>query len=535
MSSKKPQPANRNRVSKLGVTQKTDISRPVLPQGVGELPLLLIDQSNLPAAAGVLAGHLANSSKLFQRGAELVKLIETGDGFSMRDLNVNDVINHAHLVCRPAVQKIVRGEIVVEAVTLPERLARLYLNRHDAWGVPHLDGICRAPILANDGSIRVARGYDKETRFLCTGIEMPSIPERPSRKQAEAALLTLRKPFASFPFADAQTVVSRSGPTVVNSSVAPGIDEATYLLAVLTAVCRPSLPLAPGFIIRSPQYSGAGTGKGLLVRAASQIAFNFSPKAFTSTGERAELDKRLTAALVAADPVIFLDNVNSEVVRSNLLAQIATENPCAIRRFRENTKVVSITSSAFLAMTGNATTVSEDLARRFLVVELDAGCEDPEQRRFDGDFRSTIKQKRNELLAAALTIWRWGRGNQIKPGLPLGSFEQWATWCRDPLLALGCPDPVSRISEIKRDDPLRGQVVEFFTNWHELYGERPMRVKELDIRLSRLADPQERGSRQSLASFVARLEGTRAGGFVMLRIKSASRWSPSSYALKKTE
>ena len=76
---------------------------------------------------------------------------------------------------------------VVEAVTLPDRVARLYLNRHDAWGVPHLDGICRAPILANDGSIRVARGYDKDTRFWCTGIELPSIPERPSRKQAEAA------------------------------------------------------------------------------------------------------------------------------------------------------------------------------------------------------------------------------------------------------------------------------------------------------------------------------------------------------------
>ena len=62
-----------------------------------------------------------------------------------------------------------------------------------------------------------------------------------------------------------------------------------------------------------------------------------------------------------------------------------------------------------------------------------------------------------------------------------------------------------------------------------------MKVKELDIRLCRLADPQERGSRQSLASFVARLEGTRAGGFVMLRIKSPSKWSPSSYALKRTE
>jgi hypothetical protein len=50
------------------------------------------------------------------------------------------------------VQKIVRGEIVCEPVTLPERVAKLYLNRHDAWGVRHLDGVCRAPILSDDGS-----------------------------------------------------------------------------------------------------------------------------------------------------------------------------------------------------------------------------------------------------------------------------------------------------------------------------------------------------------------------------------------------
>ncbi|MGH6751893.1 MAG: hypothetical protein ACREDP_06965, partial [Bradyrhizobium sp.] len=359
MSSNKSQRAKQNRYSKSDSQQKADASASAASLGANDLPALLIDQSNLPAAAGGLAEFLANSSKLFQRGAALVKLIETADGFSTLDLNVHDVVNHAHQVCRPVVKKIVRGEIVSEPVTLPDRIARLYLNRHDAWGVPHLDAICRAPILSNDGSIRIVRGYDKDTRFWCTGVELLDIPERPSRKQAEAALRNLRKPFASFPFADAQTIAGPSGQPIVDPSRPPGIDETTYLVAVLTAVCRPSLPLAPGFIVRSPQYSGAGTGKGLLVRAASQIAFNFSPKAFTSSGERAELEKRLTAALVAADPIIFLDNVNAEVVRSNLLAQIATENPCAIRRFRENTKVVSITTSAFVAITGNATTVSE--------------------------------------------------------------------------------------------------------------------------------------------------------------------------------
>ncbi len=523
---------NASRVSK---NQRPNPSGSRRASAVDERPDLIIDQADLPRAASDLAERLANSPSLFQRGSALVKLVKTSDGYSTLLLNAHDVVNYSHQVCRPVLQKILRGEMVREPVTLPERVAKLYLNRHDAWGVRPIDGICRAPILSDDGSIRATHGYDNETRFWCTGVELPCIPDRPTRKQAEQALHNLRKPFATFPFADAPKCVGLGGRLTVDLSQPPSIDEASYLVAVLTAVCRPSLPLAPGFIIRSPQYSGAGTGKGKLIRAAARIAFDFAPKAFTSTGDRAELDKRLTAALVAADPVVFLDNVNAEIVRSNLLAQVATENPCAIRPFRENTKMVSIATNAFLAVTGNAIAVSEDLARRFLVAGLDAGCEDPERREFGEEFDVMIQRKRLDLLAAVLTIWRWGRQNRLKQGQALGSFEQWARWCRDPLLALGCADPVQRISDIKRDDPRRVQVVEFFTTWHDLYGDRAIKVRELDVRLSLLAHPHGRGSRQSLAGFVANLEGTRAGGFVMLRNKPLGKWGTSSYVLQKTD
>jgi hypothetical protein len=41
-----------------------------------------------------------------------------------------------------------------------------------------------------------------------------------------------------------------------------------------------------------------------------------------------------------------------------------------------------LNSTAFIAITGNGLTVSEDLARRFINCKLDAGCEDPESRPF---------------------------------------------------------------------------------------------------------------------------------------------------------
>lgn len=499
------------------------------------LPELIVDAADLPATAAHLAQRLATSDTLFQRGASLVKLIKNADGCSILPLNAHDVVNYAHAVCRPVEQKIVGGELVSKPVTLPAVVARLYLNRHDAWGVHDLNGICKAPILADNGSIRIAEGFDPETRFWCVGVDTPPIPERPSEKQAKQALARLRSAFMTFPFADAATTTNSRNGKIIDADKPPGVDESTFLTGLLTAVCRPSLSLAPGFIIRAPQFSGAGTGKGQLVRAIARIAYDMAPNPFTSSGDRSELDKRLTAALVGGQPLIFIDNVNAEVLRSNLLAQIVTENPCAIRPFRENMKLVQIPTSAFLAITGNALRVSEDLARRFLIVDLDAGCEDPELRSFTHEFAATIQSRRRELLGAALTIWRWGRRNDIKRGLPLGSFERWARWCRDPLVALGCTDPVKRIGDIKRDDPRRVQLVEFFTLWHDLYGDRAVKIKNLDIRLRMLADPQGSGSRQSLAGFVANLAGTRAAGYVMIRNIPAGVWGTSTYAVKKAE
>ncbi|NVO17885.1 MAG: hypothetical protein HXX10_28010 [Rhodoplanes sp.] len=111
-------------------------------------------------------------------------------------------------------------------------------------------------------------------------MDSPSVPERPSEKQAKQALGHLRSAFLTFPFADAATTKARTG-SVVDPTTPPAADESTFLTILLTAICRPSLHLAPGFIIRAPQFCGAGTGKGQLVRAIARITS--SEKALTTT------------------------------------------------------------------------------------------------------------------------------------------------------------------------------------------------------------------------------------------------------------
>ena len=194
-----------------------------------------------------------------------------------------------------------------------------------------------------------------------------------------------------------------------------------------------------------------------------------------------------------------------------------TERPARVRILGRS-KMVDVNSAAFIAVTGNGVTVSEDLARRFLVTVIDAGCEEPEARPFPPGFLEQIKRRRVDLLTAALTIWRWGRQNEatLSRGRPLGSFEDWAAWVRDPLLTLGCCDPVTRISQVKAQDPQRRQVVELFTVWLANHANKSVKISELHQEVKAVADPQLRG-RQYLESKIHSLVGTRAVGLVLTR------------------
>jgi hypothetical protein len=118
---------------------------------------------------------------------------------------------------------------------------------------------------------------------------------------------------------------------VVDLTKSPGRDESSFLVALLTAVCRPSLHLAPGVLLRAAAISGAGTGKRLLARCISIVAFGREPHAVTAGVTAHELDKRIAAELIAGSPTLFLDNLNNMALKSDLLASAITERPAQVR------------------------------------------------------------------------------------------------------------------------------------------------------------------------------------------------------------
>ena len=411
-----------------------------------EKPRLLVDKSNPHQTVATLRDILADAGGLYDRGVPVrLAVDQTQKGTVAQMMTRSGIVLMSHQVCRPYALK--KGQPV--DVGLPSWFALMYLEWWGEWQLAPLNGVASAPLLQDDGTINSTEGYDPASGMWCENVPDLTglISESPTRNEAEEALRLIRETFKTFCYADAETLDDPSGIAVVDTGKAPGRDESSFLVALLTAVCRPSLYLAPGVLLRAASLSGAGAGKGLLARCICIIAFGRDPHAVTAGATAEELEKRIAAELMEGSPSLFLDNLNNTAFRSDLLASAITERPARVRLLGKS-QMVPLNASTFVILTGNGLSVSEDLARRFITVEFDPRTEDPEARPFRTDIRAEVRERRAELLAPCLTIWRWGRIALLtsRRAVRWAASSNGVTWVRDPLLALGCPDPVERVA-----------------------------------------------------------------------------------------
>ncbi len=519
------------------IQRAEEISEPVVTSISTDKPRLLVEPCSPDRTVAALRDILRERGGLFDRGVPVrLTLDQIQGGAAAKVMTPDGLVLLAHMVCRPYALKVKQdGSITEVDARLPRPFAIMYREWWGEWKLPPLNGIASAPLLREDGSTYSIPGYDAASGMWLENIPDLAglVPERPTKGDATAALQLIRETFKTFCFADAQTLGNTSsGIPEVDITQAPGRNESAFLVGLLTAVCRPSLHLAPGLLLRAAPMSGAGAGKGLLARCICIIAFGREPHAVTGGGTPEELEKRIAAELIEGSPALFLDNMNNTAVKSDLLASAITERPARVRLLGRS-QMVPLNACAFMILTGNGLTVSEDLARRFLAVDFDPQTEDPEARPFTTDIRAEVMKRRRELLAAVLTIWRWGRLDaSIPKGRALGSFEQWCRWVRDPLLALGCQDPVERISEAKERDGRRQAITDLFGIWWERHRDWPVAARDLHEDVKHAADPQGRG-RQYLASYFEKLTGTRMAGFVLTRQAPAGKWGTATFSLRR--
>jgi hypothetical protein len=498
-------------------------------------PKLRVEASHPDRTVTALRDILAQSGRLYDRGTPVrVAFDHAVGGSKAHALSPDDMVLETHFACQPfAIVKRKGGAWEEQSAQLPLIMARMYLGWQGEWRLPALNGVTTAPILSEDGGISTARGYDPATGLWCENIPdvASMVPLRPTKADAEAALALVRGFFRTFCFADAETVAA-NGVDVIDLQKPPGLDESSFLASLLGSVCRASLWLAPGYLFRGAAHSGSGAGKGKLARCACAVAYGRQPFAIAPGGNAEEFEKRIAAALLEGGPAVLFDNLNGITLRSAALESALSERPAKVRQFR-TLELIQLNALASTFVTGNGITLSRDLVRRFVETELDARMEDPERRRFSGDIVAEALLRRRDLLAALLTIWRYGRLDSLKQGIALGSFEQWCAWVRDPLIALGCKDPVERLSDVKERDPFRHTVTELFTVWWRLHGSSPQIAYGLDPEVQKIVDPHGRG-RQFVVGQLEKYAGTRLSGFKLTRHKGLNPREAATYKLEET-
>jgi hypothetical protein len=306
-----------------------------------------------------------------------------------------------------------------------------------------------------------------------------------------------------------------------------------FLTQLIGAAIRASIKHCPGIIVKGARNSGSGTGKGLAVRCLITVALRAKPFSFAKNeSTENEIDKTIVTAMRGGPPFLFLDNFNDVQISSAVLESLLTEDSRA--RILGSSSAADLGAAIFPAITGNGVGVRGDAARRFVECFFDAGIEKPGERDFSGwDLQADVTRDRDVLLAAILTIWRWGRQNKnLTPGIPVGTFEQWTRWARDPLVSLGCRDAAITMRRNMESDPGREGEINLFRTWWARY--KDARVPGSDLHDEVLAEIHTKATRKNVAYYLRPKIGERIGGFILHRGPGEYAHSPAVYWLELT-
>jgi hypothetical protein len=398
---------------------------------------------------------LAAGAPLYARAGEIVRpIVEDVAAFKGRRTKVvrlkpasadmlRDYLSRAATWERYSTKK--RKFVVTDP---PGDVARIILSRDGEWRFPHLLGVITTPTLRPDGSMLSEPGYDPATGLLLVAPpSMPTIPERPSRDDALAALGHLDTLLEEFPFV--------SDP-----------DRSVGLSALMTPVARGAMQVVPLHAVTAPT---AGTGKSYIIDITSAITTGEIAPVIAAGRDEEETEKRLSAELMTGQPIVSIDNLNGDL-GGDFLCQ-AIERPIIKPRVLGRTETRRIENTVTLFGNGNNMRLIGDIDRRVMLCSLDANMERPELRQFRCDPLATVLRNRGEYIADVLTIVRaYLAAGCPDACAPLASFEDWSRLIRSSLVWLGRADPAKTMETARADDPVLGNLRAVVAAWHTAIG-----------------------------------------------------------------
>ena len=317
----------------------------------------------------------------------------------------------------------------------PDDVLKIFL---ESRSLPEVEALVATPIIDREGNIITGKGYNEKLKvFFTCDLSDLKLPDKPNKEDALEALSKLSQFLKPFPFATKQ-------------------DHDVAISALMTSILRPSMELAPMYVITSPS---PGSGKTLFVDLMAILALGRGVSHIGSKDSIDEIEKRLEAKILAGETVISVDNFNS-LIRSNLLCTKVL-NPIISVRPLMTSKHYEVKNRFLFFLNGNNIEIAEDLTRRAILIRLllPSNIKDPDFSR--GGFvdrRVEAKECRKQLIEAVFTIVRAyiaeGRPCEEKVGV-VTSFPDWSKLVREPLIWLGLSDPWESSSILREEDPIK--------------------------------------------------------------------------------
>lgn len=378
---------------------------------------------------------LRDDGQTYQRGGVLVHVTTRRHKGTTHHISV---MHPSHLRVRLAASAVFKKLDMRSATWKRMMCADDVVNgvfHRDEWGgVRELAGVTDVPTMRPDGTVLQSFGYDKATGMLYYPLDAKSvveIAESPTREDAMAAATKLLNIVSDFPF---QEQVHRS----------------VWLSALLTVLVRPMIEgPCPLFGIDA---STRGSGKSMLVDIISVVATGSVAARTTLPRDDEEFRKRVTAMLLAGDPLVMLDNVTRRLggdAIDALMTSVLWRD-----RLLGSTKQVTVRNDAVWLVTANNLWLGGDMARRTLLCRLE-----PEEMRPEDRTKFRIKdivawshRHRNDIVASALTIMRaWVVAGRPQTGESWGSYEGWARTVGAAVAWLGLPSPLTARASLSEE------------------------------------------------------------------------------------
>ncbi len=384
-------------------------NRPVIHQRPGGYHVALAETQ----AALVNSGY-----PLFNRGNKLVEIQVTEGVCSVQPSNPARLKPIASVLAR----FIKHTDNKRQEVDPPSDLLNAVLANPNAF--PRLKVLTDVPVMLPDGTVIDKRGYHEAGGVFyepAPGLEKISIPEAPTREDAEAAMATLFEPLVDFPFAD-------------------DVHFSAALAGLLAPIVRTAIEgPVPAVVVDACQ---PGSGKTQYAKNVASIAKG-QPGPVKALRNDIEMEKRIATCVKQGTLIEILDNVHA-VVGGAALEGALTAKTWAGRAMNKQEDICGQMVTCFF-MTGNNIAVHNDMHRRILYVRLESPLERPERR---DDWAhpnpdAWILANRPRFIAAGLTMCKayFVAGKPDQHLEPLGGYEDWSGVVRSAIVWLGGMDP----------------------------------------------------------------------------------------------